>query len=222
MSTEPDLVDQLVNNYPHRTLESIETDLSADEILEGYLEYQGTDNYELMESNHPYHAALGWASDSDGYIILTSRYTYPDETGISKDHTRASTTVENVDETLERDIINSDKILDAAGAELLEDKKTKSREEELRPEAVHCVVFYDRPVVSATESTEYENQVHKSAAMQSLNEPSLATALIHTGKNQDGEDLTGVQIDYWTRTIDGLAEDGIDYTEINWENPTEI
>lgn len=222
MSAEPEPVEQLVDQYPHRTRESVETDLEADKILEGYLEHQNTEEYRFLDSEFPYHAALGRTADSEGYIILTSHYTYPDDTGVSQDHTSASITVENIDDILEENIIDDERILDASGAELLEDKKTSTgSREEIRPETVHCIVFYDRPVVSATEDTEYDSQVHRSAAMQSLSEPSLATALIHAGKNQSGDELTGVQIDYWTRTIDGVAEEGINYTEIDWENPAQ-
>lgn len=220
MISAHDAVNQLLEHYPHRTRESVDNDLDAEEVLFGYLEHQGVEEYDPINSDFPYHAALGRTADSEGHLILTSRYTYPDESGVSQDFTQARITVENLDQVLEENIINEDNILDAAGAELEDDKKTTTPEgRELRPDTVHCVVFYDRPVVSATEQTEYNSQVHEHAAMQSLSEPSIATAIINSGTTPDGGEFAGAQIDYWTRTIDGVTEEGLDYTELNWRNP---
>lgn len=222
MSIQSRLEEELVDQYPHRTLNSLENHIDADEILERYLKYQDIDEYKHLDSEFPYQAALGRTADSEGYLILKTQFTYPDAEGVSKDHVKASLTVDNIDRILEENIVDENRILDGAGAELLESRKAAVNGEDLRPQTVHCLVFYDRPVVSATEETEFESQVHRSAAMQSVNEPSLATALIHAGKSSEGEELTGVQIDYWTRTIDGVENEGIDYTELDWEKPADL
>lgn len=220
MSAESEAVNRLLDRYPHRTSESVENNLDSEKILEGYLEDQGVEKYDFIDSDFPYHAVLGRTADSEGQIILTSRYTFPDDTGVSQDHTRASLTVENIDTVLEENIIHEEAILSASGADLIESKKISTpKGDELRPETVHCVVFYDKPVVSATEDIDYESQIHQQAAMQSLTEPSIATAIIQSGTKPDGQDYAGIQIDYWTRTIDGVEEEGIDYTELDWKDP---
>ncbi|WP_414837360.1 hypothetical protein ACK3SF_03770 [Candidatus Nanosalina sp. VS9-1] len=219
MSAESEPIEQIVDQYPHRTQESVETDLDSKAILSRYLDHQGVNEYDFIESDHPFYAALGRVKDSEGQLVLTSHYTYPDDTDFSQDHTRASLTVEKIDAALEENVIDENSILEASGAEIIDSKKASTlNEDELRPETVHCVVFYDRPVVSAIEDTEYESTVHKQAAMQSLSEPSLATAIIHSGRNSSGDDFAAAQIDYWTRTMDGI-NGGLDYTELNWENP---
>ena len=223
MSAESETARQLVDHYPHRTLESVETDLDAEAVLDGYLAHQEMDRYEFIGSNFPYAAALGRVTDSEGDLHITSHYTYPSGENFQQDNIKASLTVESLDEILEENIIHDeDTILDAAGVELESDKKAPTSDGgELRPSTVHCVVFYNRPVVSSTEDIEYEGPVHEQAAMQALNEPSIATALIHSGQRPSGEDFAGAQIDYWTRTIDGV-DGGLDYGELDWENPGEL
>jgi hypothetical protein len=73
-------------------------------------------------------------------------------------------------------------------------------------------------VISVTEEKDYETQAHKSAAMEALREPSLATAFIHQGPGSNNKDLADVMIDYWTRSFDGIEEEGFDYTEIDWRD----
>ena len=220
MSAESDTVEQIVDQYPHRTFQSVENDLDARSTLEGYLAHQNIDQYEFMDSDFPYSAALGRVTDSEGDLHITSHYTYPSGESFEQDNIKASLTVESLDEILEENIIHDEEtILDAAGVELKTDKKASiSDGGEIRPSTVHCVVFYNRPVVSSTEDIEYEGRVHEQAAMQSFNEPSIATALIHSGQRPSGEDFAGAQVDYWTRTIDGI-DGGLDYGDLNWENP---
>lgn len=214
MSTDSDPVSQILNQYQHRTQESVENHLDAEGILEGYLEHQGVDDYNFLESESPYHASLGWITDSNGEVVLTSHYTYPSESGFSRDITRAMAEVENLDDAMEK-ILDNEKTLDGAGVEIQEDLNASTASGlKVDPSTVHCIVFYDQPVVSAVEGTEYDHPAHQKAAMQSLNEPSIGTAVITAGR-----DKAGAQVDYWTRTADGVEENGLDYSQLDWENP---
>jgi len=216
MSTDSNPVNQILDQYRHRTRESVKNHLDAEGILEGYLEHQGVDNYKFMESEFPYHASLGRIASSEGEVVLTSHYTYPSGSSFSRDVTRAMVEVEDLDEAMD-EILDNERVLDGAGAEIQEDlNASTSSGLEVDPSTVHCIVFYDQPVVSAVEDTEYDHPAHQKAAMQSLNEPSIGTAVITAGREK-----AGAQVDYWTRTVDGVEENGLDYSQLDWENPIE-
>lgn len=219
MSSRDELSVKVAEQYPHRTAEAVASDVDAEGVLENYFSHQEVEDYSLIESDFPYQAALGRISDSEGQLVLTSRFTYPSEKGVKQDEVQACIEIDGVADVLEDKVVSPENVLDGAGA-VLEEEKTMSTPsgEEFRPETVHCIAFYERPVVSAVENTEYENSAHRRAAMQSLGENSLGTAMITTGRKSTGEAFTGAQIDYWTRSIDGV-DGGLDYGELNWENP---
>lgn len=219
MGAVSETLEQVAEQYPHRTVETIEGDVDTDEILENYFSHECVEDYSLIESDFPYQAALGRVSDSEGQIVLTSRFTYPSEDGVKKDEVQACIEIDGVAGVLEDKIISPENVLDGAGAELDEERTINTFSGDVfRPETVHCIAFYERPVVSAVEDTGYESAVHEQAAMKSLSEPSLGTAMITTGRKSNGEAFTGAQVDYWTRTIDGL-NGGLDYGKLDWENP---
>lgn len=220
MSTESRALDDLTEQYPHRTAESIRTDADAEEILDGYMEQQGVEIYSTIDSDFPYQALMGRVTDAEADVTLKSRYTFPDDQSYSKGFIDATVSVHSIEDTLEDNVIPEDRnILDVAGVTVDEDKEMSTPSDNtLRVHSVHCIVFYEEPVVSTTPDTSLGSSIERINAREATSEPSLATALIHSGKKPSGDNFAEARIDYWTKTFDGI-DDGLDYTGIDWENP---
>lgn len=217
MSSHPDIKDQITSQYPHRTPEDTKDSFNAEKILENYIEYESVQDYSSIDSEFPYHAALGWNSGLDGEVMISSHYTFPTETGYNSASATTGIHVEETDQAIE-DIIGSENVIDAAGAEIESAKETLTPEgDTINVNSVHCIVFYDEPVLNRklVKQEKFQDQAHRKSAMDALNEPSVATAMITSGKEK-----SGVQIDYWTRSFDGI-DNGLNYDELNWDNPGE-
>lgn len=223
MSSETDIVRMLADDYPHRDAETVREDVEASRILEGYLQFQNVDDYEFIDSDFHYQAALGRLADSEAEMTVTSHFTYPDGESFSLENIRTEIRVDEADKALEQGVISSpDKLIDASGVNVLEDRKAASPGGNVfTPDTLHCVVFYNLPVVAESDETVLENDMARFVAREALNKPSLATALIHSGRDHSGDYFSGMQIDYWTRTVDGI-DDGLDYSSLDWENPGSI
>jgi hypothetical protein len=218
MSVEQDPLELLTDQYHHRNPGENKHDFNAERILEGYLEHQGIENTTSIDSEFPYQAALGRTADLEGEIMMSSRYTFPHGDSYAKASSTTGINVENTDETLE-EIIPGEAVIDASGAEINSAKRSPTPDGgSIDVDSVHCIVFYDEPVMNRQliKQEKFQGLAHKKAAMDSLNEPSVATALVTSGREK-----AGVQVDYWTRTFDGI-DDGLDYGELDWSNPGEV
>jgi len=220
MSTGSGVIREIADNYPHRTSKSVEADTDAERILEGYIEQQGVERYSVIDSEFPYQALIGNVTDTEGEVTLTSRYTFPEDSEYRKGNVNATVSVNLIDNMLENDVIReNESIIDIAGVELDEDKEMSTNSgEKLRVQTVHCIVFYEEPVVSISPDTSFDDRIERMTAREATEEPSLATGIIHSGKKPSGENFAEARIDYWTRTFDGI-EEGLDYSSIDWENP---
>lgn|GEM_PF-1816238 len=218
MSTELGVINDLVEQYTHRTVDSIQADADARDILNGYMDQQGVEQYSDIESDFPYPALLGHVNDTEGDVTLSSHYTFPDDESYSRGRIDCSITANSVDDILEDNVIPSQsRIIDTAGVKLNTDKQMSTpSDESLKVQTVHCLVFYEEPVVTPAPDTSFNGRTERISAREAIEEPSLATALVHSGKNGRGENFAEARIDYWTRTFDGI-DDGLDYTSIDWE-----
>lgn len=221
MSIESKPVDQLLNQYKHRTPESIEEDLNASGTLERYLEQEDVASYEDISAEFPYQALLGWSSDAGAEVTFTAHYTYSVDEKLVADSQGVRVAAGDMEEVI-REVLPQENVIDIAGVKILEDKKARTPSgSEIHPESLHCVFFYDDPVPTEDMVAQKRMEggiMHRKTVEDAVNEPSLGTALVTTGKTPEGDFKAGMQVDYWTRFIDGVNE-GLDYTELDWENP---
>jgi hypothetical protein len=221
MSTEPDAVNRLLDQYEHRSPETVEGDLDAPQILDRYLEHEEVDGYHTIESDFPYQALLGRSSDADAEVTFTAHYTYLLENDLVADSRGVRVAAEDMEEVI-REVLPEEKVIDIAGVEIEEDKRSETPSGDvIQPGSLHCVVFYDEPVPTEDMMAQGRMEgglMHRKTLEEAASEPSLGTALVTTGRTPEGDFKAGMQVDYWTRFIDDL-EGGLDYTELDWENP---
>jgi hypothetical protein len=221
MSSEPEAVNRLLNQYEHRSPDNVESDLETREILETYLEHEGVEEYSFIGSEFPYQALLGRSSDADSEVTFTAHYTYLLEDELIADSRGVRVGAEDMEEVV-REVLPENKVIDVAGVDIEEDKRAETPlGEEIRPGSLHCVVFYDEPVPTEDMLAQGRMEgglMHQKTVEEAASEPSLGTALVTTGRTPGGDFKAGMQVDYWTRFIDGV-EDGLDYTDLDWENP---
>ncbi|MFB6242119.1 MAG: hypothetical protein ABEJ36_04970 [Candidatus Nanosalina sp.] len=217
MSTEADPASQLLDQYQHRSRETLESDLDAQAILEGYVKQHGITDCSEIDSSMPYHAALGRVNDANAEILAITHYLQPVE-----EDTRHRATG-HLNETMDlatalEEQVPEEAELETAGIEVEDGSSLRSASgDKIYPESIHCMVFYDEPDMNAMElkhRMDFDNLVHKSVALDAVKNPALGTAIVISGRED-----SAMQVDYWPKPVD--AEIG-DYTDLNWGDPSEI
>ncbi len=217
MSSKEETINHFLSQYDHREPSSLGTDLDAQRILEGYAEQRDIPEYEFIDSEAPYYAALGSASDSDAEILSITHYLQPVEDETKHRASGHLDSTSDLSDRLERQIPD-EKVLESAGIEIkgLDDLVSPSGEK-LYPGSIHCMVFYSEPDMDPLEfkkRMDFDDLVHRSVAVEAVKNSALGTAIVLSGREK-----SALQVDYWPRPIDTQIQD---YGEINWDNPGEI
>lgn len=211
------LLNRFLSNYNHRDVSSFESELNPEGILEGYLEHRGIEDYELVESDFPYHAALGSNSEVEGDAVTITHFTYLSDNGQVHRGIGNLNTVNDTSEFIE-EFIPEKSVFEVAGASIGNGYSlTSPNNQGFNPDNVYCFVFYDLPdadPIEAGNRLDFDSQLHKLSALESLKDRSLATGFIASNREH-----SALQIDYWSRVLDKIIED---YRDLNWDNPGEF
>jgi hypothetical protein len=217
MSSQPDVRGKFLGEYNHRDEKTLETDLDAEGILEGYAEQRGITEYRSVESKMPYHAALGRVNDADAEVLSVIHYLQPIEEDVRHRATGHLNETLDLAKAIENQIPEETEFK-TAGIELERGGSIRSASgDKIYTESIHCMVFYEKPEMNAIElkhRMDFDDLVHKSVALEAVKNPALGTAIVISGREE-----SAMQVDYWPEPVD--AEIG-DYTEIDWNDPGNI
>lgn len=217
MSSGAELKESFLSSYDHRTPSELETDIDPVRILEGYLNSHGVEDYSHIESDFPYHAVLGRLSDTPGEALSMIHFDYWNGEELAPKGLGQISRSDKLGDHIESMLPEND-VLYTAGV-IPEENMTLNTPTglSLKPESVHCMVFYQEPDVEPVDlraRMDFESLNHKKSAMDAVKGRKIGTAIIHSG-----EEISGAQVDYWTRSLDQQTGD---YGEIEWGDPDDL
>lgn len=218
-------LDQLIEEYNHRDAETTPEHVEAQEVLDGYLEARGITDYHILDTDHPYQAILGRNGPCSGEIGFNTHYTYELDGELAAGTAGVLLEAEDMGTAIEK-TVKPEKVIEAAGIETEKDTRVRMPSgTEINPSSIHCAVFYDEPVPTEdmVDWSRLEGGLmHKRTIEDALGANSLGTAIVMTGYGPSGDHVSGTRIDYWTKFFDGVEDEGVDYTSLDWKDPGKL